>query len=352
MEIIFNHKCFELANINLIAKEKPMYSGLINFINEWINQKQEFSFQTSGSTGTPKNTKITRSQIEASVNMTKKALELSPDDNVLVCLNPEYIATIMMVARCLILDLNMIIVEPSSNPFRYLSEERRIDFASFVPFQIEEIFKNSDARRLVKIKNILIGGAAISNQLIENLKSIDTKIYQSYGMTETVSHIALMNLHTEDNFHCLEGIKIRKNENDCLAIQGKVTNNLWIQTNDIIDLKSKSEFKWLGRLDNVINSGGIKIFPEELEKHSSRVLDQFHFKNNFFFYGKKDEIFGEILCLIFEEKVPEQTILETLQNSIIKRFSKYYLPKEIRAIDRFATTNSGKVKRKETVKKL
>lgn len=344
MKIFYNNESFNLKEIQLIFEKENAYSNLIKFITEWINNQPFYEFKTSGSTGKPKTINVKRSQISSSVMMTKKALGLQSQDTVLICLNPEYIATIMMVARCLILDMNIVFIKTKSNPFKDFQDNIKIDFASFVPFQIENIINNNQLDRLENIKNILIGGVAISRQLREKLKTMNTNIYQSYGMTETVSHIALMNLHTETNFQVLEGIEIKKDERDCIAIKGNVTDNKWIQTNDIIDLINPKEFKWLGRFDNVINSGGIKIFIEELESFTHEVLQQYNFKNSFFFYGIKDDKLGEKICLVFEIRKPAKELLDILENRIISNFSKYHLPKKIHAIKSFKRT-SGKIMR-------
>lgn len=352
MKIYINNKEYQLADLESFVSKNSEYLKLMKFIQDWGAGKQIFNFQTSGSTGRPKEISITRTQITSSVLATKKALSLDQNDQVLICLNPEYIATTMMVARCLILDLDIHIIKPSADPFKLINDEIVINFASFVPLQIEAILNNKNANKLEKIRNILIGGAPLSADLINQLSALNTNIYQSYGMTETVSHIALMNLKTDDFFNTIEGIEVQTDNRQCLAIKGTVTNNIWVQTNDVVELINPTKFRWLGRADNIINSGGVKIFPETLEALVFDLLKQYNFQNSFFFYGQKNEKFGEVIGLIFEKDKPNKTILDTLNNSIIKRFSKYHIPKTITTINAFSRTESGKIKRIETIKSL
>jgi O-succinylbenzoic acid--CoA ligase len=352
MKIYINNKEYQLTDLESFIRRNSKYSKLIKFIQNWRIGKQTFNFHTSGSTGKPKEISITKNQITSSVLATKKALDLNQNDKVLICLNPEYIATTMMVARCLVLDLDMHIIEPSANPFELLNDKVKIDFASFVPLQVETILNNKKANMLEGIRNILIGGAPLSANLINQLSAINTNTYQSYGMTETVSHIALMNLKTDDCFNTIEGIEIQQDSRQCLSIKGAVTNDIWVQSNDVVELINSSKFRWLGRADNIINSGGVKIFPETLEALAIDILKQNNFHNSFFFYGQKSEKFGEIVGLIFEKCKPEKTILDSLNNSIIKRFSKYHIPKIISTVNGLSRTESGKIKRIETVESL
>ena len=352
MQIYFNHKIFTIKTLSDIKNDDLAYSELIDFMIKWLNGDQTFIFKTSGSTGVRKNITITRYQIESSVFATKKAIGLESNDKVLICLNPTYIATIMMAARCLILDLDLYITPAKSNPFKEIDQNVKIDFASFVPLQIDAILKNKESHRLQDIRNILIGGAPLSIGLINQLSKINTHIYQTYGMTETVSHIALMKLQNELCFNALEGISIKQDERNCLAIKGVVTHNQWVQTNDIVELIDDKKFKWLGRVDNVINSGGIKVFPEELESIVQEVLSQHNFNNSYFFYGEKDGHLGVKIGLVFEKNMPNHTLLELVKNRIKTRLSKYHIPKKISHVDKFSRTDSGKIKRIATINLL
>ena len=352
MKIYINNKEYQLTDLESFISKNPKYSKLVKFIQNWRIGKQTFKFQTSGSTGKPKEISITKNQIISSVLATKKALGLDQEDKVLICLNPEYIATTMMTARCLILNLDMYIIEPSANPFKLIDAEIKIDFASFAPLQVEAILDNNQANKLESIRNILVGGAPLSANLISQLSALNTNIYQSYGMTETVSHIALMNLKTDDCFNTIGGIEIQQDNRQCLTIKGAVTNDLWVQTNDVVELINPTKFRWLGRADNIINSGGVKVFPETLEALAIDILKQNNFQNSFFFYGQKNERFGEIIGLIFEKNKPKKTILDSLNNSIINRFSKYHIPKTITTVNAFCRTESGKIKRIETIESL
>lgn len=324
--------------------QHPQFTKLITFILNWQQNKDTFQFQTSGSTGAPKSIDVSRDQIVASVDATTEYLGLKKSETALLCLDPNFVASLMMAARCLVNDMDLIIEKPSSNPLKTLTES--VDFASFVPMQIYKMIEDGNIHKLADINNILIGGAPLSAAAFDVLTQIKTNIYVTYGMTETVSHIALMPVkETYQNayFEVLPGIEIGQDNEGCLNITGTVTNNQKLQTNDIVELIWSDKFRWLGRRDHVINSGGIKIHPEQLEK----VIET-HLKGEFIISWKANDELGSECLLLTEGFTLSNDQFQEIQKEIETTFSKYHIPKFTLAVDKFERTDSGKIKREGT----
>ena len=347
MEIVFEETNYSLKALNYLQDSYPEADRLLHFIKCWVNGNTNFQLQTSGSTGTPKTVRISREQIVASVVATSNFLSLSQSQRALICLDPNFVASIMMAARCLVNDIDCLLVRPSADPLKSIDE--KIDFASFVPFQIYKMMENKTITQLDKIENILIGGAPLTQSGFEALATINTNIFVTYGMTETVSHIALMRVKgsfSDAYYEILPGIKIGQDEDGCLHIKGKVTEEKKVQTNDIVEMLDKNKFRWLGRRDHVINSGGIKIHPEQLEKSIEG-----HFSSEFMISWKFDPKLGSECILIIEGKPIPKEKKNEIENIILKNFSKYYVPKQVIELEEFERTNSGKIKREATRKK-
>jgi O-succinylbenzoic acid--CoA ligase len=172
-------------------------------------------------------------------------------------------------------------------------------------------------------------------------------------MTETLSHIALKRINgpgKSDYFRVLPGIHIRQDERACLCIQAPHLSTE-ISTNDVVEMKSLEEFIWLGRFDNVINSGGVKVFPESTERKIEAIFSELKIVNRFFIAGLPDEKWGQTVALIVEGSLTEKTI-EKMQGKIKERLSKFEIPRSIKFLERFAETGTGKINRKETISKL
>lgn len=347
MEIVFEETNYPLESLNDLQRSYPEASKLIHFIKSWIHGNSSFEFQTSGSTGIPKTITINKDQIIASVHGTTSFLGLEKNHKALICLDPNFIASLMMAARCLINDMDLLLKRPSSNPLQ--SVEEPIDFASFVPIQIYKMIEGGTIDQLVEIKNILIGGAPLTQSAFNRLTEINTNIFVTYGMTETVSHIALMPVkgnYSEALFKVLPGIQIGQDEEGCLHIVGQVTQEQVIQTNDIVEIYNSDKFRWLGRRDHVINSGGIKIHPEQLEKSIETLIN-----SDFIISWKSDLQLGSECIIITEGQRLSNDQLNEIEKAIAMDFSKYHIPKQCIEIDAFERTDSGKVKREETRKK-
>lgn len=317
------------------------------FCRDWLAGKETFTQQTSGSTGAPKLQVLSRTQMEASAAATGAFFGATTPGHLLCCLNPDYIAGKMMLVRALVWDCPITLVEPSANPILGLAEQ--FTFVALVPLQVEACLTEEKSRLLLQsIPHVLIGGAALPHKTQQRLVQQGIRAWQSFGMTETVSHIALAPIGTgELVYQALPGVAIGINEQDCLWIQSPMSGAAKIQTNDIIELRSKNTFTWLGRADFVVNSGGIKLFPEHLERRIAPLLEETCPGCNYFLYGEKDSRLGERLVLYVEGRV-EETKRLALEAGFEQILGKYEVPKKVYFKVAFAYTPTRKINRHAT----
>lgn len=324
----------------------------LDFCHEWLNGKETFILQTSGSTGMPKKISVTRNQLKASARLTAEAIRIQKNDTSLICLDTRYIAGIMMIVRSLETGMNMIIVEPSSNPLEKVEEDDTIDFTALVPLQLETILKSPQREKLNKIKNVLIGGAAINPKTIKELEGLTCSLFATYGMTETLSHIALQKLNginAQNFFQVLPGITITQDERGCLVINAPHISNDLIVTNDLVELPASSRFRWLGRIDTIINTGGVKVIPEKIEAAISVLLDELKISNRFFVAALPDVLLGESVNLFVEgSPFPTQTE-EMIQHKFREALNRFETPKSIRYVSGFINTETGKINKIKTI---
>jgi O-succinylbenzoic acid--CoA ligase len=283
--------------------------------------------------------KLKKSAMTASAINTLKFFQLKENDVAFLCLPVDYIAGKMMVVRALVGGLNLLIIDPNGTP---RIPQQNIDFTAMVPLQVKNLIaENAD---FTIIKKLIIGGAEVDYSLHNALQKIETEVFATYGMTETCSHIALQQINGKNpdkSFRLLNGISIAKNEEGCLSIFYPELSSKTIQTNDLVEIVSPTEFKWLGRADNVINSGGIKISPEELELvirpliHSECIVS-----------SKTDEILGSRAILVIEGK-PSEIDTEWLLQKITLITGKLKAPKEVMLVKEFPRNSSMKIDRKQ-----
>ncbi|MGM0582506.1 MAG: AMP-binding protein [Bacteroidota bacterium] len=336
-------------------EENDLLKTIISFIKNWQSDSPYILQKTSGSTGTPKTIKILKSQINASALATLKTLKLKAGDNALLCINPEYIGGKMMIARALIGKLNLSIAPISGNPLKNHNTDEAIDFFSFVPYQFEKILDESPDKIqfLDQSKAIILGGAPVSNALTKKIMGnhFKSKVYSTYGMTETVSHVALKLINSDktEAFKALQNVRFSTDERNCLVIHApEISGQDQLVTHDVVDLISPTEFHWLGRHDFVINSGGIKIHPELLEKEIAGIFESYHIKNRFFAFGLPDEKFGESLNLIMEGRNDSTAI----HNMLKEKLKPFHVPKKMFTIEHFVETESGKINRLKTIDRI
>lgn len=349
-----NNKPVALSSIQQgnVTTESDFEKASLDFIHRWLNNQQAFTLQTSGSTGTPKKIEVTREQLIASATATIKALELKENDHALICLSTQYIAGIMMLVRCLVGNLSITAVEPAANPLSQLPADAQFDFAALVPYQAESIFNALDLVAFKRIKKIIVGGAPVSVRLMEILSKAESDIYQTYGMTETLSHIALQKIagfNTDVAFKALPGVKLDVDKRNCLVIQTNYLPEVII-TNDVVEMLDANSFHWLGRADNVINSGGIKLYPEKIEKVVENAFVSLAINKRFFISGTPDAKLGTKVSMVIEseDQIDEDGLLQQLRNHL----QSHELPKSFLYTRTFEMTPNDKINRVATLKKL
>ena len=310
----------------------------LDFVAEWYNANDYIEVQTSGSTGTPKTITLKKDFVAASALRTIRFFDLQQGDRILHCLPSRYIAGKLMTVRALIGKLDLYLVDPASD-FAALLNDKPIKFAAVVINQVTKYLALPEQN----IKNLLIGGSAIPKPLEEQLQQIATQCYSSYAMTETATHIALRKLNGSnktENYQCLDDISVELDERDCIRILMPGLENEAIQTNDLGELIDSHQFKVLGRIDNVIISGGIKFLPEQIEEKLAKQMSL-----PFAISSAPDERLGEKLILLIEGKADEQ-LKNTIQANCRKALATYEVPKEIQFIEKLPRTANGKINRK------
>jgi len=340
--LLLNNKTYSYKQIRTgdYSTTTTFEANTLAFCKQWLTNQKGFEQLTSGSTGTPKLIKITRAQMQISAKHTVEALSLKANDVALVCIDTAYIGGKMMLVRGLEHQLQLIINEPSANPLAKLKQP--FDFAAMVPMQFQHALQSNSAKINV-CKAIIIGGAPVSISLQNKIANISTPIYSTYGMTETVSHIALKRLSSpsQNYYTTIGGVKICTNSKEQLIVKGAITSNKDLVTNDRVQILSSTTFKWLGRVDNVINSGGVKIQLEAVEASIELFFNKLKITNQFFLASKPDAYWGNKLVLFIEypKLLPPETLLSKLKKSL----AKFTCPKEIIYVPKFAKTSSGKI---------
>lgn len=311
------------------------------FIEDWKKGQTQFSISTSGSTGTPTGITLKKERMRWSAANTASVINPLPSDSILCCIPCSKIGGLMMLVRAIEWQIPIEIIEPVANPFL---EERKGTIVSLTPYQLYHVLTDpSSLKNLKKTRVVIIGGGELSQNTEAMIKdnSLDSTVfYHSYGMTETYSHIALRAIngeHASRFFKPFKDVKVTVDEENCANIQLPFNEPL-IKTTDIISIQPDHSFEVIGRSDFIINTGGVKIQPEVIEK---AIREKLHPENTFIISGEKDEILGNRIILI-AEKYFEYDI-EDLQ--FIKAINAYAVPKAIRIIEEFQRNEGGKIKR-------
>ncbi|ASS48884.1 MAG: hypothetical protein A3D31_05900 [Candidatus Fluviicola riflensis] len=312
------------------------------FVNEWNVGKSIFEVKTSGSTGNPKTIQLTREQLIASAQRTLDFFQLKPGNTALLGLSPATIGGKMMIVRALIGDLTLIVTDPSAFPTTALLSGEKLDFCPMVPLQLKQLLEYAPAV-FDQIKTILIGGSPLSSELEKALQEVHQRCFVGFGMTETVSHIALRKLGTP-YYSALKGVSFSE-ENDQLVITDSLLHIDQLKTTDIIRLIDTQTFEWMGRADFAINSGGIKLHPELIEKELSHLIP-----GPFFIAGEADDTFGEICILILDDCTLSPS-LEVIQTFCKERIGPYTFPKKVYT-SAIVFNQGGKINRLQTLQQL
>lgn len=333
-----------------------------DFLQEWNLPSETLLVHTSGSTGKPKPMWVEKQRMLNSAHITCDFLGLRPGDSALLCMSLDYIAGKMMVVRSIERKLRLFSVKPSGHPLSDESLAKMVemdfDFVAMVPMQVYNTLQVPQEReRLSRIKHLIIGGGAIDDALAEELRSLPGAVWSTYGMTETLSHIALRRLNGEEAsewYQPFDSVGVSLNSDGCLVIDAPLVCSEPLVTNDIAEIKQQETsshssdassslktssphvlFRIKGRKDNVICSGGIKIQIEEVENLLRQHLDA-----PFLLAKKKDEKFGEIAVL-----VTESGDLEGVEAICRQVLPKYWVPRQYLHFDQLPMTETGKPKR-------
>lgn len=322
-----------------IKEGAPYEQSIGHFIMDWMDKEDFILVKTSGSTGDPKRIPISKQAMVSSAIRTGNFFNVNIGDTALHCLPADFIAGKMMLVRAMILGLSLELVKPSAHPMKDLY--RSYDFAAMTPMQA---YHSLD--RLHQVKTLIIGGAPISAALQEQLVAIHSNCYETYGMTETITHIAARRIALPQKpFQALEGIHLNTDAEGCLLVDAPDISDQRITTHDLVELHDKNTFTYLGRKDHVVNSGGFKISPEMVEKKLSRYLEL-----PFFLYGIPDTILGQKLVLVVEGDPSESEAVKT-QLATCKSLKKHEKPKTVFFTPEILK-NNGKYLRKKTMAQL
>ncbi|WP_296636886.1 AMP-binding protein [Polaribacter sp.] len=333
------------SNEDLLRYVKTISKDIALFLEEWFNDKDYIIVKTSGSSGVPKHIQLHKKLVVNSAKATSTYFELPSKTTALLCLPINYIAGKMMLVRSLTLGWHLDIGLISSSPLD--RNDKTYDFSAMVPLQVENSLQN-----LHKIRKLIVGGGSISNLLLERLKkNTATQIYETYGMTETITHIAIkpiqssvysISKNSTSYFKTLPGVTIYKDIRNCLVIKAPEITKEVVFTNDVVNLISDNQFEWLGRFDNIINSGGIKLNPEYIERKIAKIISY-----RFFIASIFDKKLGEKVILVVE---CEKESFNKLNLNIFKELTKFETPKNTYFLKEFITTESGKIQRNKTLK--
>ena len=327
-----------------------MATSLDDFLSEWHNDSPYVHVQTSGSTGAPKPMLVEKRRMLDSARITCDFLNLQPGDTALLCMSLDYIAGKMMVVRSLERGLKLIEVEPSGHPLSTIrsalplgsAKNYKLDFAAMVPLQVYNSLQVPEEReRLMQIRHLIIGGGAIDDEMAAQLKSFPHAVWSTYGMTETLSHIALRRLsgpEASEWYTPFPSVKVSLSDEGCLVIDAPEVCAERLVTNDIADLSlgpgPSDRFRILGRKDNVICSGGIKIQAEELERQLRP-----HLRVPYLISKRPDAKFGEVVVLLTEGSVDEaRQVCERV-------LPKFHQPRAYMHVDQIPLTATGKPQR-------
>lgn len=333
--------CEGMIDDQRVAKwERSVYK----FILEWINDKDYIIQNTSGTTGKQKKLQLSKESMIHSARNTCKFFKLKFGQNALLCLPMDYIAGKMMIVRAFVGGFNLILAEPTSMPdFGGLKE---IDFCAMVPLQVYNSLNSVETLR--RIKKLIIGGAEIRDELEVMLRDLTIEVYATYGMAETCSHVAIRRLsgtEHEKYYKAIPNVKFTVDDRDCLIIEADYLKEK-VVTNDVVDLIDSEKFRWIGRFDNLINSGGIKIIPEEVEAVISKSTGM-----DCAVIGLPDKKLGQKVVLIMEKGGSEVTKAE-INTMIENDLPKYSQPKEIVYVDELPRNHAFKVDRNKLLKQI
>jgi len=341
MNLVFKSEKLTIDEIRTGKSFKNIYedheSQVINIVKKWYSDEDYMEFVTSGSTGVSKVIRLSKNKMRYSAEVTMNHIDPKHKlSHAVLCISPYFIGGAMLVIRSLVREIDLIVQKPNAIP----TITGHSGLISMVPLQVMRSLE-ADEDFFQSQPTLLIGGAPMAEKYIHQLKRKNVKAYITYGMTETASHIALRDILTREQYIVLGDSLIDKDSRDCLKIKGTLTEHSWMQTNDIVEIIDERSFKWIGRADFIINTGGYKVNPESIESEIQEKI-----KYPILIASESDEILGQKVILLVES---EQLV--EIDDSIFDALHAYSKPKKIVHIKSFVYTSTGKIDRKKTAKK-
>lgn len=341
----FGHQTLLRDDIALPASQLDVQGWereVLAFAQQWQDMPETITVNTSGSTGTPKPIALHTLSMRKSAQITNSFFKLRPKCRGLLCLPVQYIAGKMMVVRAMEGDWDLHCVEPSLTPLP--KEHSGYDFVAMTPLQVERQLE-ADVKSFDKVKTVIVGGAPVHFQLRKKLQKLKTAFLATYGMTETCTHVAVQRLNgpkQTDYFEALPGYVLRRDSYNCLTISYDHLVGEVIVTNDRVDIPEPGKFFWIGRTDSAINSAGVKVFPEHIERQLEPYLEM-----PFYISSQKDPSFAEKVVLVLEGPPWLAHDLTELIKDLKSILGRFEVPQEIMFVDVFERTPTGKIKRQK-----
>ena len=324
--------------------EDSWRNAIYHFLVNWFDDSDSIITHTTGSTGKPKDIRLRKTSMINSARMTNHFFKLNATSTVLLCMPAAYIAGKMMLVRALVSGFNLLTVEPSANPFENLNQP--VDFTAITPYQL---FQSAESLIKGQVRKIIVGGSQVTGKLEELVSNIPSELYETYGMTETCSHIALRRFNGKEKseyFTVLGGIETHQTKRGCLVIDAPHLLEYEIQTTDVVEIISENSFRWLGRADSVINSGGVKIYPEQVEKKLEGIIP-----TSYFITSLPDQLLENRVVLVIESESLTANQELDLKLKIQPLLHKFEFPKHIYYLPAFVYSQNNKLLRKETLSK-
>lgn len=336
-----------MAFANQKLKEKNLKKwevSFFSFLKDWYNNSPVILQNTSGSTGEAKTISLAKQAMRNSAHKTLHFFELKPLHTALLSLSADYIAGKMMIVRAIEGKLNLLLTEPTGTPE---IPNRKINFAAMVPLQVKQLLQRTDQFKNISI--LIIGGAEVDNELLSSFEQLSTKVYATYGMTETCSHIAVKALNgnnREDTYSVMEGVKITLNDRNCIVIHAPYISDKPFITNDIGKIQPDGKFEWLGRADFVINSGGIKVNPEKLEQKIHEYVSR-----EGYIVPLPDPKLGQKIVFVVEGIITPVWGEET-RTLLREKLGAQLSPKAVISLEKFPRTQNMKIDRKRLISEV
>lgn len=341
--LLLEGRKYAIYNLHLLKAaigedESSPLSDVYEFLLRWFDESSFITVHTSGSTGAPKELIVSKEKMMQSARLTCEFLDLREGENALLCMNLRYIGAMMVVVRSLVAGLNLIVRAASSHPLADVEDSLR--FAAMVPLQVYNTLQIPEEKeRLQRTEILIIGGGDINAMLETKIQALPGAVYSTYGMTETLSHIALRRLNgpsASSHYRPFSSVRLSLSAEKVLMIKAPLICDDVLTTNDIAHIYSDGSFKILGRKDNVINSGGVKIQAEEIEKIIHSVISM-----PFVITSVPDERLGQAVTLLIEGQAEPPQIKEQIQRLL----PRYHRPIYVRMVDQIPLTGNGKIDR-------